>query len=212
MFCSQFDPEDRYIALGYGDGAVRIYNLETGKQSFTLAGASFESDHEMPITCVRWRPQSKQLKTMNVLVSAQADGSLKHWHATSGKCLHARNDNPENHLYAIDFSPDGTYLATAGRDCHVRLYDESTKSLFMTLKERGDLPGHSNRIFSVKFNQVNPNILFSGGWDNTMQVYDIREKGPVASIFGPHVCGDAIDVRNDGYTVLTGSYRQDDAL
>ena len=59
---------------------------------------------------------------------------------------------------------------------------------------------------------MNPNILFSGGWDNTMQVYDIREKGPVASIFGPHVCGDAIDVRNDGYTVLTGSYRQDDAL
>ena len=56
VFCSQFDPEDRYIALGYGDGAVRIYNLETGKQSFTLAGASFESDHEMPITCVRWRP------------------------------------------------------------------------------------------------------------------------------------------------------------
>jgi len=68
---------------------------------------------------------------MNVLVSSQADGSLKHWHATSGKCLHARNDNPENHLFAIDFSPDGAYLATAGRDCHVRLYDESTKSLFI---------------------------------------------------------------------------------
>jgi len=45
-----------------------------------------------------------------------------------------------------------------------------------------------------------------------MQIYDIREKGPVGSIYGPHVCGDAIDVRFDGYTVLTGSYRQDDAL
>lgn len=112
----------------------------------------------------------------------------------------------------MDFSPDGTMLATAGRDCRVRLYDETTKSLFMSLKERGDLPGHSNRIFAVKFNQVNPNILLSAGWDNTMQIYDIREKGPVASIYGPHVCGDAIDVRNDGYTVLAGSYRQNDAL
>jgi WD40 repeat protein len=56
VFCAQFDPEDRYIALGYGDGAVRIYNLETGKQSFTLAGAAFDSDHEMPVTCIRWRP------------------------------------------------------------------------------------------------------------------------------------------------------------
>ena len=149
---------------------------------------------------------------MNVLVTAQADGSLKHWHATSGKCLHARNDDPDNHLYAMDFSPDGTMLATAGRDCRVRLYDETTKSLFMSLKERGDLPGHSNRIFAVKFNQVNPNILLSAGWDNTMQIYDIREKGPVASIYGPHVFGDAIDVSNDGFTVLAVSYRQNDAL
>lgn len=115
-------------------------------------------------------------------------------------------------MFCIDFSPDGTLLATAGRDTHIRIYDETTKSLFMNLKERGDLPGHSNRIFSVKFNPVNPSMLFSGGWDNTMQIYDIREKGPVASIYGPHICGDAIDVRFDGYSVLTGSYRQDDAL
>ena len=34
----------------------------------------------------------------------------------------------------------------------------------------------------------------------------------MASIFGPHLCGDAIDFKNDGWTVLTGSYRNDDAL
>ena len=122
----------------------------------------------MPVTCIRWRPQSKQLKTMNVLVTAQADGSLKHWHATSGKCLHARCDNPGNDLYCIDFAPDGSLLATAGKDAHVRLYDEATKSLFMTLKEKGEMPGHSNRIFSVKFNQATPNVLASGGWDSTL--------------------------------------------
>ena len=149
---------------------------------------------------------------MNVLVTAQADGSLKHWHATSGKCLHARNDEPDNHLYALDFNPDGSLLATAGRDCHIRIYDESTKSLVLNMKEHGDFPGHSNRIFSVKFNQMQPNMVISGGWDQTIQINDLREKGPVASIYGPHVCGDAIDIRNDGVTLLTGSYRQDDAL
>jgi hypothetical protein len=51
----------------------------------------------MPVTALRWRPQTSSLKTANVLVSAQADGYLKHWHATSGKCLHQRNceDNPD---------------------------------------------------------------------------------------------------------------------
>lgn len=31
-------------------------------------------------------------------------------------------------------------------------------------------------------------------------------------MYGPHICGDAIDFRNDGYTLLAGSYRQNDAL
>ncbi len=34
VFCAKYDPEDRYIACGYGDGVTRIYNLETGKLSF----------------------------------------------------------------------------------------------------------------------------------------------------------------------------------
>ena len=99
---------------------------------------------------------------------------MKHWHATSGKCLHSRLDDPMNHLFCLDFNSTGTLLAVGGRDCHVRIYDETTKSLALTMKERGDLPGHSNRIFCVKFNPIDTNILLSGGWDNTVQVYDIR--------------------------------------
>jgi len=55
-------------------------------------------------------------------------------------------------------------------------------------------------------------MIASGGWDNTVQIFDIRKKGPVKSLFGPHICGEAIDFRNDGFTLLTGSYRQDDVL
>ncbi len=75
------------------------------------------------------------------------------------------------------------------------------------MKESSELPGHSNRIFCVKFNPYDPNKIASGGWDNTIQIYDIRKKGPIASIYGPHICGDAIDFKNDGFTLLTGSYR-----
>ena len=34
IFCAKFDPEDRYVACGYGDGAIRIFNMETGKLAF----------------------------------------------------------------------------------------------------------------------------------------------------------------------------------
>ena len=52
VFCAKFDPEDRYVACGYGDGVIRIFNLETGKMSFSLTSGI----EEMPITGLRWRP------------------------------------------------------------------------------------------------------------------------------------------------------------
>ena len=107
----------------------------------------------------------------------------------------------------MDYSANGALLATAGKDRYVRLYDEQTKSLVMKLKENKEMPGHSNRIFCVKFDPHDKNRLISGGWDNTVQIYDIRNKGPVGSIYGPHICGDALDFHNDGHTLLSGSYR-----
>ena len=152
VFCTKFSDDDRYLATGYGDGLTRIYNLATGKLSYTLQ--SFDSeDSQLPVTSLQWRPITAAMKTSNVLVTAQADGSLKHWHATSGKCLHSTCENPENHLYTIDFTRDGTLLAAAGRDRHVRVYDETTKCLAFTMKEKGRLMGHGNRIFCIKFNK-----------------------------------------------------------
>ena len=30
--------------------------------------------------------------------------------------------------------------------------------------------GHTNRVFAVKFMDHNPDLMVSGGWDNTLQV------------------------------------------
>ena len=86
VFAMKFDQDDKYLATGYGDGMVRIYNTDNGKLSYTLA--DMDATQTMPVTCLQWRPQSASLKTANVLVTGSADGTLRHWHATSGKCLH----------------------------------------------------------------------------------------------------------------------------
>ena len=39
--------------------------------------------------------------------------------------------------------------------------------------------GHSNRVFSVKFSQDDDNVVLSAGWDNTVQIWDIRMDSPV---------------------------------
>jgi len=80
------------------------------------------------------------------------------------------------------------------------------------MKKADKFVGHSNRVICLRFNPTNQFSLVSGGWDNTLQIYDIRRKGPVANIYGPHICGDSIDYKDDGFTLLTGSYREENAL
>ncbi len=50
----------------------------------------------------------------------------------------------------------------------------------------------------------------SAGWDNTVQLWDLRTDNAVRSIFGPHICGDAVDVH--GNLIVTGSWRPDNPL
>lgn len=61
VFCTKYDPTDKYIACGYGDGVARIYNLETGKLSFSLTGSLSLAGaiDDMPVTALKWRPMSQ---------------------------------------------------------------------------------------------------------------------------------------------------------
>lgn len=61
----------------------------------------------------------------------------------------------------------------------------------------------------MKFHPTDENILLSGGWDNTIQIWDKRSGSAVRSFYGPHLCGDSLDVCVDGgrSTILTGSWR-----
>ena len=132
-----------------------------------------------------------------------SDGSVSHWHMTSGKCLHSIVDE-ENQIYAIDYRHDGGSFATAGKDKKVRVYDEATKTM---VTEMGggyseNTSGHSNRVFSLKFHPLDENVLLSAGWDNTVQMWDVRMEQTVRHLFGPHICGDAMDIR--GNTIVTG--------
>jgi len=71
-------------------------------------------------------------------------------------------------------------------------------------------PGHSNRVFCVKFDQDDPNLIVSAGWDKNVKVWDIRQPSPCRSVYGPYICGDSVDL-HDGF-ILTGSYQDNHQL
>lgn len=211
VFCVRFSPDGKFLAAGCGDGAIRVFNTQTGHLAYNLQGGSNAS---LPTTAIRFRPITASTRTKNVFLAANATGVIQHWHMTSGKCLHSAED-ADNQVYALDYCDDGAKFATAGKDTYIRIYEEATKSVICTMKggmgyDSKSTPGHSNRVFSVKFVPGNDNLVLSGGWDNTVQIWDIREGCAVRSIFGPHICGDALDIV--GNEILTGSWRPNNQL
>jgi COMPASS component SWD3 len=205
VFCVRFSPDGKFLAAGCGDGAIRVFNVSNGKVAYNLEGGS---NVALPTTAIRFRPVTPSTRTKNVFLAANAAGAVQHWHMTSGKCLHSFEDD-HNQVYALDYNDEGTKFATAGKDTAIRVYDEATKTNISTMQggvgySVKSTPGHSNRIFSVKYT-TDENMIISGGWDNTVQIWDIRVGHAVRSIYGPHVCGDSVDLhRNE---IVTGSWR-----
>lgn len=226
VFCATWSPDSRFLAVGCGDGSIRVFNASTGKVAYLLRSAATTAlgadpatgtDDSLPITCIRFRPSGPTEKTKNVLLAASADGSLTHWHMMSQTCLYSIQEQQEagdSQVYACDYRSDGDAFATGGRDGKVRIYDESTKALTQTLAGGRDSGsnGHSNRIYAVKYHPTDDNLIVSGGWDNTIQIWDVRAGHSVRSFYGPHLCGDALDISPDGSTILTGSWRPNETL
>jgi WD40 repeat protein len=205
FLCCRFDPEDSMLAAGTSDGFAYVYSLKDDKLLHTLECADQPG---IPTTCLRWKPAGG--KTKNVLVAGNADGTITHWHISSGKQLH-KIVEADNQVLCLDYNADGSLFASAGKDYKVRIYDENTKSVITELASGLlQFPGHSNRVFSLKFAQDNPNTLLSAGWDCTIQIWDIREGKSVGSIFGPSVSGDSLDYKNG--VILTGSWRNQNQI
>ena len=202
-FTLRYDETCHNIAAGYSSGYLGIYNLEKPETSNDYRKAYNLST--FPITCLRWKPYNK-----TTLILVTAEGYILEVHSKSGKILQQIQEE-NNPLMCVDYSTDGLLFATGGNDKYVRLYDDNTKTLIKKLeRHRYDLPEHSNRIFAVKFSKKDPNLLLSGGWDNTILLYDIRAREVQNYLYGPHICGDGMDLKDD--LLLTVSWEKEDQI
>ncbi len=145
-------------------------------------------------------------------MTAGADGNICYWNPLTQKLAGIiKPEKKGSDLLCMDYSPDAMHLAAAGKRRSIRIYDDEKRSLFCKLRHKGQLakPGHSNRIFSLKFDE-NGKQLISGSWDMTVKVWDISSGTVARSFFGPEIAGDSVDVYGD--MLLAGSHRQKSSL
>ena len=75
----------------------------------------------------------------------------------------------------MDYDCYGSNFCVAGKDQIIKVYDDQTKKVEIAFNSQGQkIPGHSNKIFSIKYSEEDPNLIVSASWDKTMKIWDVR--------------------------------------
>lgn len=123
-------------------------------------------------------------------------------------------EEPNNELTCFDFSKEGTYCASTGRQLTVRIYDTASFDVireYIPSNNCSNALMHWNKIYALKFHPELTANFCTGGWDKTLKVWDLRTReGVVKSIYGPHLCGEGLDIRNN--KIVTSSWVVSKAL
>ena len=108
-----FSPDGKLMAIAYGNGTIRQWNLVTDSAygSPLPAGSS--------VSGLAFSPDGK------LLASADTDGTVQLWNPATGQPV--RSPLPAgSSVTGVAFSPDGKLLASAGTDGTVQLWNPAT--------------------------------------------------------------------------------------
>ena len=191
-------PTAQEIAVSQWDGTIQILSARTGRISYTIPFV----DTSTVVSCSKFHPSNEK----KLLLSCGTSGHVALCQYQKGQFIWSTQELDTN-TYTCDFSCDGDTFATAGKDSVVRIYHTETRKLVTTFSKQDADPCHTARIYSLVFDNNNPHVLVTGGWDTRVILWDTRQTESVAHFGGPNICGDSIDVR-DTY-LLTGAWRSE---
>ena len=195
VLSTRWSPDDTLLSAANSDGTVQIYDPIGTPINTLLCYQSLR----YPVTSVRWRPLTSS-KTKNILLATTCDGSIYHFHVSSGKVLH--HTPLSTGAQCCDYSAEGSHYAIGCDNGSLLVYDENTKSLVREYGDNTQGMRHCTRILCAKW--VSPQVLWTGGWDKNVICWDYRMNCSVRHIYGPKICGEALDFSEN--RLFTGSY------
>jgi tRNA A-37 threonylcarbamoyl transferase component Bud32 len=181
-----FSPDGKRLVSGSSDGAVKVWDAQTGQETLTLKG------HNGSVSSVAFSPDGKRL------VSGSTDGTLKVWDAQTGQETLTLKGHTGS-VSSVAFSPDGKRLVSGSTDGTLKLWDAQTGQETLTLK------GHTGLVYSVAFSPDGKRLV-SGGQDNTVKVWDAQTGQETLTLKGHTGWVSSVAFSPDGKHLASGSW------
>lgn len=152
-------PDGKSIVTSTADGQIKMWDLETRAERFTLSG------HQGPISAVAFSPDGSRL------ASSSADGTAKIWDVKTRQLVQELLGHTDEVIY-IAFSKDGKRLVTASYDGTAKVWDAAGGQPLVTFS------GHGAPVLSAQFSPDGRRIASTGD-DNTVRVWDSTTGGEI---------------------------------
>ncbi len=136
-----FSPDGTLIAVGNRQGWTRVFEVATGRWMRLFAASASQE--------LKFDPTGERVAV------AYVDGTLGVWNVSLGRLVQRVKSRAEE-LVTVDWSPDGTLLASAGRQGPVTIW----KAADLTPLVEINCP---DLVACVRFNPEGTRLLFAGG-------------------------------------------------
>jgi WD40 repeat protein len=201
VFAVSWAPDSRRLAAGYGDGSVRLWDADTGRQEAVLTG------HRSLVYAVSWAPGGR------LLASADWACLVKVWDPATARevCTLSSpgmglplldwvpglapkepltgSKQAGNALHGLDWAPDDRRLACAAEDGTIRVWEPPAPGAADPGRLLAALPGHDAAVLALSWHPGGavsaPRVLLaSAGRDQTIRVWDTDRRQQVGSLRG----------------------------
>lgn len=187
-FDFKFSDNERFIAMPNEFGGIEIWDVRVGKKIKLIEGfLNREEDNRLALSRSNWFDQSilnyiqhKRKVSFHPTEPAYIIGGVDTCamliEMNTGRVLNTFTGHKKG-VIAFAFSKDGKWLATAGGDRKILIWDLTDYSLVQTLT------GHRETIFDLSFTNDGSQLI-SGAWDGTFRIWDWRSNEFVMFDFG----------------------------
>jgi WD40 repeat protein/tRNA A-37 threonylcarbamoyl transferase component Bud32 len=147
-----------YLLLGFSDGAVRLWNVDTSRQE-----RQWVAQNGAVLGVALFKDKDGRLYA----ATAGADKTAHLWDVLTAQEKH-RFRGHTGQVLGIAISPDGRFVVTGSEDQTVRLWDARTG------RELRRFTGHTEAVTSVAFSPDGHQVL-SGSEDKSVRLWDLAK-------------------------------------